>query len=901
MMEKIANIENLKASRHDPLSVLARYGVAVVATGLSALIRWMAPWTLAPTPYLPFYPAVVASAALGGVGPGLASTFGSLLLVNFVFGRFNVYDHAAIARQVIWVAANVSVSLLAGMQRTARMRERHQTEELRHLNMELDDSRRSAINLMDDAINARRQAEEAAAALSESELRLRTLSDQIPGGAIYQHIQKPDGRVRYAYMSAGIESLFGMPPKEIIADSTPFLSLIVEEDRQRVAAAAEQSARDLSPFDCEFRQRTVTGEVKWVQCRSMPRRMEDGSTLWDGVVMDITGRKQAEEALRESEVRVRRKLESVLSPGGDLGVLELADIIDAPALQKLMDDFFAVAGFPMSIIDLRGRVLVGVGWQEICTRFHRVEPDTSRLCLESDTELSAGLAQGEFRLYKCKNNLWDIATPIIVGGRHIGNVFSGQFFFDDETVDREMFRAQAREYGFNEEEYLAALDRVPRLSRQTVDHGMAFLLKLSDTLSQLGYSNVKLARLLTERDRLTASLRDSRRAALNMMEDALAARRQTEEKEKELKESEERLRLFIRHAPAALAMFDRDMRYLSFSRRWLSDYGLGERDLRGLSHYEIFPEISERWKEIHRRALAGEVVQNDDDCFKRADGSEQRLRWEVRPWFDVTGKVAGIVVFSEDITERKRAEEALQRTNEKLEEANRELESFSYSVSHDLRAPLRHMAGFVELLQKRLQEHPDKRIHHYMAVIAGAAKKMGTLIDDLLAFSRMGRTEMQMKRINLNNLTRGVLRELQHEVKGRDIEWKIDDLPEVSGDRSLLRLALVNLVSNAVKYTRTRPRTEISIGCEDRGDEFVFFVKDNGVGFDMEYANKLFGVFQRLHSHEEFEGTGIGLANVRRIILRHGGRTWAEGAEGQGATFYFSLPRERGGAVACKN
>jgi PAS domain S-box-containing protein len=177
-----------------------------------------------------------------------------------------------------------------------------------------------------------------------------------------------------------------------------------------------------------------------------------------------------------------------------------------PALQELMDNFYAVARFPMSIVDLEGKILVGVGWQDICTRFHRVHPETCKRCTESDIQLSAGVSQGEFRLYKCKNGLWDIATPLVVGGRQVGNIFSGQFFFDDETVDRESFRSQARRYGFDEEDYLAALDRVPRLSRGSVERGMTFLLKLADMLSQLGFSNARLSRLLAEQDRLTTTL-----------------------------------------------------------------------------------------------------------------------------------------------------------------------------------------------------------------------------------------------------------------------------------------------------------------------------------------------------------------------------------------------------------
>jgi signal transduction histidine kinase len=250
-------------------------------------------------------------------------------------------------------------------------------------------------------------------------------------------------------------------------------------------------------------------------------------------------------------------------------------------------------------------------------------------------------------------------------------------------------------------------------------------------------------------------------------------------------------------------------------------------------------------------------------------------------------------IYIQDITKRKRAEEALKQETLQLEATNKELEAFSYSVSHDLRAPLRHMWGFVELLQKRLLDYPDKKTHHYTDAIAGAAKKMGMLIDDLLEFSRMGRSAMQKRRVNLNVLVRGAVREIQEELKERKMRWEIDELPDVLGDRSLLRLVIVNLLSNAVKFTSTRPQAEIKIGCKDEGDEFTCSVTDNGVGFDMRYVDKLFGVFQRLHAQDEFEGTGIGLANVRRIISRHGGRIWAEGAVGQGATFYFTLPKAK--------
>jgi PAS domain S-box-containing protein len=242
-----------------------------------------------------------------------------------------------------------------------------------------------------------------------------------------------------------------------------------------------------------------------------PIRGRGGETL--GVVLvfrDVTAERRAEDALRKSEERVRLKLENILSPDGDIRHLELADVLDAAALQSLMDEFHKLARIPMAVIDLAGRVLVGVGWQDICTKFHRVHPETCKHCLESDTQLTAGVPVGQSRLYKCKNHMWDIATPLMVGGHHVGNVFMGQFFFDDEKPDYEVFEAQAARYGFDRAKYLAALDAVPRLSRQTVADGMAFFLKLAAMLSKLSYSNVHLARSITEREALMASLRHSK-------------------------------------------------------------------------------------------------------------------------------------------------------------------------------------------------------------------------------------------------------------------------------------------------------------------------------------------------------------------------------------------------------
>ncbi len=669
--------------------------------------------------------------------------------------------------------------------------------------------------------------------------------------------------------------------------------------------------------------------------------------------------------------------------------------------------------------------------------------------------------------------------------------------------------------------------------------------------------------------------------------------------EEQIRESEERFRLFMEYAPAALAMFDREMRYLHLSRRWRSDYGLGDRELRGVSHYQMFPESPERWKEFHRRGLAGEVVRSESDRFERADGVVQWIRWEIRPWFDRTGAIGGIVIFAEDITARKSAEkvqrgqaeelsrqavelsrsreameaqsrmlnlvlesmgeglvaadrngkfliwndfatkllgrgpselatqqwashygcfepdgitpvptdhlplvralkgeslhtelivrhpgsqegvfldftgrpmrdhqgnlcggvvafrditerkradavlarqaEALLRSQQALETqtlmlqsvldsmseglvaadengkfilwnpaaarivglgaanvppeqwtdhygtyltdtvtpfppernpllrairgeactaemyirnaeletgvwiessasplrgkdgvarggvvafrditqrisdereirtlndeletrviertaalqvANHELEAFTYSVSHDLRAPLRHISGFSKILLEDFAPSLPAEAQRHLQRIAQGAARMGTLVDELLNLARVGRQSLTVQPTGLSSIVQDVLTLLEPEIAGRNVEWKIADLPVLECDPTLVRQVFQNLLHNALKYSRPRSPAVIEIGQTQNHGQPVIFVKDNGVGFSMKYADKLFGVFQRLHRAEEFEGTGVGLATVQRIVHKHGGRVWAESEIDRGATFYFTL------------
>jgi signal transduction histidine kinase len=332
---------------------------------------------------------------------------------------------------------------------------------------------------------------------------------------------------------------------------------------------------------------------------------------------------------------------------------------------------------------------------------------------------------------------------------------------------------------------------------------------------------------------------------------------------------------------------------------------------------EALPELASQTPLI-------EILQNVLKKGHPFHGTEYPVKWDrhgtgrleeghfnlmCRPMRERDGRVTGVLSFAVEVTEQVHArrklehlaselsqlnsqlEHRVQERTAQLQEANRELESFSYSVSHDLRAPLRHITGFAQLLERRASEKLDETSRGYLKTIISATQQGGELVDDLLSFSRMGRAELRKKQVDLRALMEEVCHELQADMAGRDVEWRIGELPPVEADPVLLRQVVRNLLGNALKYTRPRARAIIEVGAREVRGEVEVWVRDNGVGFEMQYVDKLFGVFQRLHTPEQFEGTGIGLANVRRIISRHGGRTWAEGALDQGATFHFSLPQ----------
>jgi len=361
---------------------------------------------------------------------------------------------------------------------------------------------------------------------------------------------------------------------------------------------------------------------------------------------------------------------------------------------------------------------------------------------------------------------------------------------------------------------------------------------------------------------------------------------------------EGRYRMLFEHSPLPMWVIDsRTAEFLAVNQAALDLYRYSRAEFLALSAEDLrLPEDDAAFREfLHKEA--GQVARG---AFRHAAKGGGPIDIEaVGHLVKWRGRTARLVLLN-DVTERKRAQRELERLNRELEDrvrsrtqqleaANQELEAFSFSVSHDLRAPVRHIEGFVRLLERELPELSDKAAH-YLRTIGTSSQRMAALIDDLLALSRTGRAPLDMQVVQLGQLVDEVIVDLRPDVAPRRIEWRVDPLPQVRGDPSLLRVVLQNLLDNAVKYTRRTQRAVIEVGSLrlDDGDTAVF-VRDNGVGFDMRYADRLFGVFQRLHRADEFEGTGVGLATARRVVHRHGGRIWGEGRPGSGACFYFTV------------
>ncbi|MCF7920833.1 MAG: PocR ligand-binding domain-containing protein [Candidatus Cloacimonetes bacterium] len=437
------------------------------------------------------------------------------------------------------------------------------------------------------------------------------------------------------------------------------------------------------------------------------------------------------------------------------------DIVDIPQLQRLMDKFYHATGTGTAVIGMTGEVLTASGWQDICTKFHRVNEEACRRCVESDTALANSLRSGEkFNIYHCLNGLVDVAMPIYIKGEHKANLFIGQFLSDEP--DREFFKQQAAKFGFPETEYLAALDKVSVLSEDEVKSKLEYLTELSALLGESGLRKLEFLEIQEDLEkRVTArtqALKDAQIATLNIMQDVDEARLKTE------------------------------------------------------------------------------------------------------------------------------------KLNDDLQKTNKELEMFAYVASHDLQEPLRKIASFTELLEKRYSENLDERGLKYMHYITEGAKRMQQLITDLLQFSRVGTRGRSFTEVDMNKVLRAVQENLALTIQEKKARIEYSDLPVIKADEMQMIQVFQNLIDNAIKFCPQTPLVKIT--AESRGNNWLFKVSDNGIGIEKEYTEKIFIIFQRLHDREEYKGTGIGLAVCKKIIERHKGRIWFDSEPGKGTVFSFTINKK---------
>lgn len=376
----------------------------------------------------------------------------------------------------------------------------------------------------------------------------------------------------------------------------------------------------------------------------------------------------------------------------------------------------------------------------------------------------------------------------------------------------------------------------------------------------------------------------------------------TERKEAEdrIRQSEQRLQLLIDHCPGAIAMFDREMRYLVISPRWIEDYHLEGKQVVGKSHYEVFPDIPQRWKDIHRRCMAGAIEKCEEDPFPRASGGVEWVRWEIHPWKDDHGEIGGIVMFTEVITPRKQAQEDLKQLNAELElrvqqrtsqlaDKNRELETFSYSVSHDLKAPLRGIDGYSKILLDEYSGKIDEEGQGFLRNIRSGTEQMQHLIEDMLDYSKLERRSLSVAPIEIRLAVDRILQERAFDLVETEVVSEVGE-GFVAADPEGLAMVLRNLIDNAVKFSRGAKPPAIGIRSRVEGGRHILSIRDNGTGFSMKHHDLIFQIFQRLHRAEEYSGTGVGLAIVKKAMDRMEGRVWAESEPGKGAVFHIELP-----------
>ena len=578
--------------------------------------------------------------------------------------------------------------------------------------------------------------------------------------------------------------------------------------------------------------------------------------------------KQAMKSLTEVEKRISLKPKDILSSKADIDALELSDVIDVKAIQSMMDDFHALTNIGIAILDASGNILVATGWQDICVQFHRKHPETLKNCLKSDLELSKGVEPGTFRLYKCKNNMWDMATPIVVGDKRLGSLYLGQFFFEDETPDLEIFRSQARQYGFDEEAYLQAFDRVPRWKRETVDIVMSFYTKLATLISELGYSNIRLAGTLKERTRILNAL-EKRERFLNEMgrmariggwEHDLVTHRVTW-----TKGIYDIVGLKTDVAPPGV---DEQLQFCLPNYRKILEEAYRQ-TLKGGTSFDLELEIKTTIGERLWCRVYGEAVMSGGKCIK----------------------MRGIF---QDINERRLMERELARA--------RKLESMGFiagGLVHDYNNLLSMILGNISTAKEAKGQ--GEFIDSFLDDAEEATLKAKDLTHRLMTLSKESVSHKRLRSVKDSlEVCAGEVPSFSKCVCDVDID---DDLWLADHDPVQLKYAIRNVIKNAVEampkggvVSLRGENTFLKKGQggvnfpENPGAYLKISVIDQGVGITRANLGRIFDPYFSTKETEAGKGMGLGLSTAAAIVDKHDGHLAVNSKRGIGTTVQIYLP-----------
>ncbi len=848
-------------------------------------------------PYVTFFVAIAFTTWYAGLAPAVTATLlGGVLSLWFFIPPRSSFAVADVSQQV-GLATYVAVSVTFIVFGQAMHRARARAEELAH-----------GIRVTEERLALAQQA----SAIGSFDWNLET---------------------GFNTWSPELYAIYGLRAEEFGNTQAAWEQYVHPDDREAMVDAVERSRTTGKAEDREFRIIRPNGEIRWLVGRWRWIRDSEGRTVrLTGVNFDITERKCTEETLRESEARTRAIFESSLDP-----------LITMDADGRIQDfNPAAEHVFSYSKAQAVGRtvsdLIIPAHWRERYKQWLRGCGETGQgmgrriqmPALRADrTELPV-----EFCITATKRpgaptfftaQFRDISERLRSerATAHLAAIVRSS---DDAIVSKDLNgivtswnQGAEKLFGYQASEMIGqpVLKLIPR-ERQEEERRILDNISRGETIET--YETIRRRKDGSD-FHVSLTISPIFDAQGRVIGASKIARDITErvEHEKMLTQSRERLRQALQYQEAIVGnmgegvyTLNRQGRVVSMNRAaelllgWKKDELLGK-SMHDIAHYK-YPDgrpFPTEHCAVLRVFEKGVALLNQEDVFIRKDGSCFDVVYSAAPMRS-GDDVTGLVVVFHDVTEQKRADQALRdrdraltaandelhQQKASLAEANRELQSFSYSVSHDLRAPLRTIDAYVRIVEEDHGPQLNDEVRRCLGIMRKAAGQAGELIDDLLEFSRLGRIGMDFRPTRMREIVKEVAEELALTQSRPHLDLTIGDLPDCHGDWRLLKLVWANLISNAFKFTRGRPVTQIEVGWlpDDRqADACVYYVKDNGVGFDMKYVHKLFGVFQRLHLKEDFEGTGVGLAIVQRIVQRHGGRAWAEGKVDGGATFFFSL------------